>query len=399
MRFIPYAQKREENQMEVKISDTIRYIGTNDYDLDLFESQYIVPNGMAYNSYLILDEKIAVMAAADKRKTDEWLAVLDKELGGKEPAYLVLQHLEPDHTGAVSAFCEKYPAAKLVMGDRAAAMFGQFCTVNNEIVTVKNGEELSLGAHTLQFTAAPMVHWPEVMMCYETSEKVLFSADAFGKFGTIDTDEDWACEARRYYFNIVGKYGAQVQMLLKKLADTPIEIICPLHGPILSENLGYYLDLYNTWSQYKPESEGTFVAVASIHGNTLAAAEYFAEQLKALGEPKVAFSEVPREDSAECVEDAFRYPKTVFFASSYDAGLFPPMEELMLHLRDKTYRNRKVALVQNGSWAPSAGRVMKEYLDKMQGIEYIGELITIKTTLTEENKAQLRALAELVHGA
>ena len=328
MRFLPYAQKREENQMEVKITDTIRYIGTNDYDLDLFESQYIVPNGMAYNSYLILDEKIAVMAAADKRKTDEWLAVLDKELGGTEPAYLVLQHLEPDHTGAVSAFCEKYPAAKLVMGDRAAAMFGQFCTVDNEIVTVKNGEELSLGAHTLQFTAAPMVHWPEVMMCYETSEKVLFSADAFGKFGTIDTDEDWACEARRYYFNIVGKYGAQVQMLLKKLADTPIEIICPLHGPILSENLGYYLDLYNTWSQYKPESEGTFVAVASIHGNTLAAAEYFAEQLKALGEPKVAFSEVPREDSAECVEDAFRYPKTVFFASSYDAGLFPPMEEL-----------------------------------------------------------------------
>lgn len=236
-------------------------------------------------------------------------------------------------------------------------------------------------------------------MCYEVSEKVLFSADAFGKFGTLDTDEDWACEARRYYFNIVGKYGAQVQALLGKLADTPIEIICPLHGPILSENLAYYLDLYNTWSQYKPESEGTFVAVASIHGNTLEAAKYFAEQLKELGEPKVAFSEVPREDSAECVEDAFRYPKTVFFASSYDAGLFPPMEELMMHLRDKTYRNRKVALVQNGSWAPSAGRVMKEYLDKMQGIEYIGDVITIKTTLSKENKAQLRALAELVHGA
>ena len=385
--------------MEVRITDTIKYIGTNDYDLDLFESQYIVPNGMAYNAYLIKDEKSAVMAAADKRKIDEWLENIEKELGNTAPEYLVLQHLEPDHTGSVAAFCEKYPGAKLVMGERAAGMFSQFASVKNEIVVVGNGEELSLGSHTLLFTAAPMVHWPEVMMCYEKSEKVLFSADAFGKFGTIDTDEDWACEARRYYFNIVGKYGMQVQALLKKLADTPIEIICPLHGPVLSENLGYYLDLYNTWSQYKPESEGTFVAVASIHGHTLEAAEYFAEQLKALGEPKVAFSEVPREDSAECVEDAFRYPKTVFFACSYDAGLFPPMEELMMHLRDKTYRNRKVALVQNGSWAPSAGRVMKEYLDKMQGIEYIGELITIKTSLTEENKAQLRVLAEAVHNA
>ncbi|MBR2589401.1 MAG: FprA family A-type flavoprotein [Clostridia bacterium] len=385
--------------MEVKITDSIKYIGTNDYELDLFESQYIVPNGMAYNSYLILDEKTAVMAAADKRMIDQWLQNIENELGDKAPDYLVIQHLEPDHTGSVAAFCKKYPAAKLVMGDRAAAMFPQFAAVENEIVVVKNGEELALGSHTLCFTAAPMVHWPEVMMCYETSEKVLFAADAFGKFGTLDTDEDWACEARRYYFNIVGKYGAQVQALLKKYADTPIEIICPLHGPILSENLGYYLDLYNTWSQYKPESEGTFVAVASIHGHTLEAAEYFAEQLKALGEPKVAFSEIPREDSAECVEDAFRYPKTVFFACSYDAGLFPPMEELLMHLRDKTYRNRKVALVQNGSWAPSAGRVMKEYLDNMQGIEYIGELITIKTSLTEENKAQLRALAELVHNA
>ena len=385
--------------MDIKITDSIKYIGTNDYDLDLFESQYIVPNGMAYNSFLILDEQSAVMAAADKRMIEQWLQNIEKELGDTAPAYLVLQHLEPDHTGSVAAFCEKYPGAKLVMGDRAAAMFGQFATVDNEIVVVKNGEELSLGSHTLQFTAAPMVHWPEVMMCYEKSEKVLFSADAFGKFGTLDTDEDWACEARRYYFNIVGKYGMQVQALLKKLADKPIDMICPLHGPILSENLGYYLDLYNTWSQYKPESEGTFVAVASIHGHTLEAAEYFAEQLKALGEPKVAFSEVPREDSAECVEDAFRYPKTVFFACSYDAGLFPPMEELLMHLRDKTYRNRKVALVQNGSWAPSAAKVMQEYLDKMQGIEYIGDVITIKTSLSEENKAQLKELAALVHGA
>ena len=385
--------------MDIKITDSIKYIGTNDYDLDLFESQYIVPNGMAYNSFLILDEQSAVMAAADKRMIEQWLQNIEKELGNTAPAYLVLQHLEPDHTGSVAAFCEKYPGAKLVMGDRAAAMFGQFATVDNEIVVVKNGEELSLGSHTLQFTAAPMVHWPEVMMCYEKSEKVLFSADAFGKFGTLDTDEDWACEARRYYFNIVGKYGMQVQALLKKLADTPIDMICPLHGPIPSENLGSYLDLYNTWSQYKPESEGTFVAVASIHGHTLEAAEYFAEQLKALGEPKVAFSEVPREDSAECVEDAFRYPKTVFFACSYDAGLFPPMEELLMHLRDKTYRNRKVALVQNGSWAPSAAKVMQEYLDKMQGIEYIGDVITIKTSLSEENKAQLKELAALVHGA
>lgn len=385
--------------MDIKITDTIKYIGTNDYDLDLFESQYIVPNGMAYNSYLILDEKSAVMAAADKRKINEWLEALEKELAGKKPYYLVLQHLEPDHTGAVEAFCKKYPDAILVMGESAKRMFPQFASVENEILTVKDGESLSLGEHTLKFTAAPMVHWPEVMMCYEESEKVLFSADAFGKFGTLDTDEDWACEARRYYFNIVGKYGAQVQALLGKLADCPIEIICPLHGPILSENLDYYLGLYNTWSKYEPESEGTFVAVASIHGHTLEAAEYFAEQLKALGEPKVAFSEVPREDQAECVEDAFRYPKTVLFACSYDAGLFPPMEELLMHLRDKTYRNRKVALVQNGSWAPSAGRVMKSYLDNMKGIEYIGDLITIKTSLTEENKAQLKALAEAVHNA
>ncbi len=385
--------------MDIKITDSIKYIGTNDYDLDLFESQYIVPNGMAYNSYLILDEKSAVMAAADKRKIDEWLSALEKELAGEKPYYLVLQHLEPDHTGAVKAFCDKYPEAILVMGETAKRMFPQFAAVDNEIVTVKDGESLSLGSHTLKFTASPMVHWPEVMMCYEESEKVLFSADAFGKFGTLDTDEDWACEARRYYFNIVGKYGQQVQALLGKLADCPIEIICPLHGPILSENLDYYLGLYKTWSAYEPESEGTFVAVASIHGHTLEAAEYFAEQLKALGEPKVAFSEVPREDQAECVEDAFRYPKTVLFACSYDAGLFPPMEELLMHLRDKTYRNRKVALVQNGSWAPSAGRVMKSYLDNMQNIEYIGDLITIKTSLTEENKAQLRALAEAVHNA
>ena len=385
--------------MDIKITDKIKYIGTNDYDLDLFESQYIVPNGMAYNSYLILDEKCAVMAAADKRKIDEWLEALEKELAGEKPYYLVLQHLEPDHTGAVEAFCKKYPDSKLVMGETAKRMFPQFASVDNEIVTVKDGESLSLGSHTLSFTASPMVHWPEVMMCYEASEKVLFSADAFGKFGTLDTDEDWACEARRYYFNIVGKYGQQVQALLSKLADCPIEIICPLHGPILSQNLDYYLGLYNTWSAYEPESEGTFVAVASIHGHTLEAAEYFAQQLKALGEPKVAFSEVPREDQAECVEDAFRYPKTVLFACSYDAGLFPPMEELLMHLRDKTYRNRKVALVQNGSWAPSAGRVMKSYLDNMQNIEQIGELITIKTSLTEENKAQLRALAEAVHNA
>lgn len=384
--------------MNSAVSEDIKYIGVNDRDIDLFESQYIVPKGMAYNSYVIIDEKIAVMDTADRRKTDEWLENLEKALASKTPDYLIIQHLEPDHSGSISAFCGKYTQAKLVMSTTAKRMFPQFCECSNEIIAVNEGDKLTLGAHTLNFIFAPMVHWPEVMLSYESSENVLFSADAFGKFGTVDADEDWTCEARRYYFNIVGKYGKQVQNLLKKASGLEIEKICPLHGPILTENLSYYINLYDTWSSYKPESEGTFVAVASIHSHTKAAAEYFKSELEKLGET-VAFSDITREDSAECVEDAFRYGKMVLFACSYDAGLFPPMEEFLMHLRDKTYRERKVALIQNGSWAPSAGKVMKKYLDAMKDIEYIGDTITIKTTLSEKNREELSALAEAVHRA
>lgn len=382
---------------DIKISDKVVYIGVDDHDLDLFESQYEVPNGMAYNSYVILDDKIAVMDTADSRVTDSWLKNLDEALGGRKPDYLVIQHVEPDHSGSIAALIDKYPEVTLVGNAKTFVLLGQFYPALADFgskLTVKEGDTLSLGSHTLQFTMTPMVHWPEVMMTYEQSEKLFFSADAFGKFGTLDTDEDWACEARRYYFNICGKYGIQVQNVLKKAAALDISMILPLHGPLLKEDLSYYLGLYDTWSRYEPESKGIFIACASIHGNTLKAAERFKEMLEAKGAEKVSLSDLTRDDLAEAVEDAFRYDRMVLMASSYDAGVFPVMEDFLCHLKAKTYQKRRVAVIENGSWAPSAGRVMKSYLEQMKNIELVGETVTIKSTLTPETEQKLEALAD-----
>ena len=347
------------------ISDSIKYIGADDTTLDLFESQYIVPNGVSYNSYIIMDEKIAVMDTVDQRKTDEWFDNLNKALDGKTPDYLVVSHLEPDHAANIQNFVEKYPTAKLVLSMKAKAMMPQFFEIDNLddiCITVKEGDTLELGEHKLTFIMAPMVHWPEVMVEYEEKEKILFSADGFGKFGALSADEDWACEARRYYFNIVGKYGAPVQTLLKKAANLDIKTICPLHGPILKENLGYYIDKYNTWSSYQPEDEGVLVAYASIHGNTEKAAKLIAKTLEEKGAPKVAITDLTRDDMAEAIEDAFRYSKLIIAASSYDGGVFPPMEDFLNRLSHKAYQNRTVGLVENGSWAPCAARVMKGFI-------------------------------------
>ena len=383
------------------ISEAVRYIGVNDYDLDLFESQYEVPDGMAYNSYVIIDEKIAVMDTADKRKTAEWL---ETALEGRKPDYVVISHMEPDHTGSLMALIEKYPDIIPVGNAKTFQLMGQFFDIGDlasRAVTVKDGDVLELGSHKLKFIFAPMIHWPEVMFSYEESEKLLFSADAFGKFGTLDAvDEDgWACEARRYYFNIVGKYGMQVQNVLKKLAGTEIKAILPLHGPALTEDLDYYLGIYNTWSSYQPEDEGILIAFASIHGNTAKAAEELAELLRAKGAPKVVVSDIAREDMGEVIEDAFRYDKTVFMSPSYDAGVFPIMEELLCHLRDKAFQNRKVAVVENGSWAPSAARVMKSYIEKFKNVEIVGETVTIRSSLKADSRAALEGLADAVRKA
>lgn len=380
----------------VKISDSIVYIGCNDYDIDLFESQYVVPNGMAYNSYVILDEKIAVMDTADARVTDQWFSNLENALKGKTPDYLVIHHLEPDHAGNIKNFIEKYPNVTLVGNAKIFSMLGQFFEVpeNVNMLSVKEGEELSLGSHTLSFYMAPMVHWPEVMVSFEKTEGVLFSADGFGKFGTLDTDEDWACEARRYYFNICGKYGAQVQALLKKAATLDIKTICPLHGPILNENLGYYIDLYNTWSTYTPENKGVLVAYASIHGNTRKAAQLLGEMLKENGAEKVVVSDLAREDMAEVIEDAFRYDRMIVMAPTYDAGVFPVMEDFLRHLKAKNYNSRKVGIVENGSWAPMAGKVMRGILDEMKNITYCDTTVTIKSALNADSTEALKALAK-----
>ena len=387
--------------MTTQITDTIRYIGVDDKDLDLFESQYEVPNGMAYNSYVILDEKIAVMDTVDERKTGEWIANLQKELAGRTPDYVVVQHMEPDHTGSLKQLLDLYPDIQLVGNAKTFQMLPQFYPVDIEgkTVTVKEGDTLSLGSHTLQFFLAPMVHWPEVMMTYEQSEKVFFAADAFGKFGTLDTEEDWACEARRYYFNIVGKYGAPVQMLLKKAAALDIAVIAPLHGPILSENLDYYIDLYNTWSSYKAESKGVFIAVASIHGNTLKAAKKLEELLLAKGEECVVVSEISREDMAEIVEDAFRHDRIVLAASSYDAGVFLPMHDLLTHLSYKAFQNRKVGLIENGSWAPSAAKTMRGLLEPMKNVEILEPVVTIRSSMKDTDLPQLEALADALIAA
>ncbi|HAK58683.1 MAG TPA: flavodoxin [Lachnospiraceae bacterium] len=387
---------------EIKVTDSIRYIGVNDYDLDLFESQYIVPNGMAYNSYLILDDKTAIMDTVDARKTDEWMIKLESELGDRKPDYLIVQHLEPDHSGSIEAVVEKYPDMTIVTSTKSAGMFGQFTDkdYSGRIQSVGEGDKLELGSHTLNFVMAPMVHWPEVMVTYESSEKILFAADAFGKFGTLDTDEDWACEARRYYFNIVGKYGAQAQALLKKAAALDIEKICSLHGPILpdQEELSYYIDKYQTWSTYQAEDDGVFVAYTSIHGNTGAAAKKLGEILEKKGAKKVVVTDLAREDIAEAVEDAFRYDKLVVASATYDGGLFPTMENFLYRLGHKNFQNKKVAFMENGSWAPVAAKKMREKFESMKNITLCDNVVTIKSKMKESNLAQMEALADEILG-
>ena len=380
----------------VIISDSIKYIGVDDTTLDLFESQYIVPNGVSYNSYLILDEKIAVMDTVDARKTKEWFDNLDKELKERVPDYLIVSHLEPDHSANIQLFTEKYKEAKLVLSAKAKAMLPQFFNIeglDERCIVVKEGEELDLGNHHLKFIMAPMVHWPEVMVEYETTEKILFSADGFGKFGALSHDEDWACEARRYYFNIVGKYGAPVQALLKKASTLDIEMICPLHGPILKDNLGYYLNKYQIWSSYQSEDEGVLVASASIHGNTKEVALKIVDLLKEKG-VKVAFTDLTRDDMAEAVEDAFRYSKMILAGATYDGGVFAPMEDFLHRLQHKGYQNKKVGLIENGSWAPLANKVMKDLLSPMKNITICENTVTIKSTYKDENLEAINNLIE-----
>lgn len=380
----------------ITISESIKYIGVDDTTLDLFESQYIVPHGVSYNSYLILDEKIAVMDTVDARKTKEWFDNLDKGLKGRVPDYLIVSHLEPDHSANIQLFTEKYKEAKLVLSAKAKAMLPQFFNIeglDERCIVVKEGEELDLGNHHLKFIMAPMVHWPEVMVEYETTEKVLFSADGFGKFGALSHDEDWACEARRYYFNIVGKYGAPVQTLLKKASTLDIKMICPLHGPILKDNLGYYIDKYQIWSSYQSEDEGVLVASASIHGNTKEVALKVVDLLKEKG-VKVAFTDLTRDDMAEAVEDAFRYSKMILAGATYDGGVFSPMEDFLHRLQHKGYQNKTVGLIENGSWAPLANKVMKDMLTPMKNITICENTVTIKSTYKDENQEAINQLVE-----
>ena len=381
---------------DTKVTDSILYIGADDKTIDLFESQYVVPNGISYNSHVILDEKVAVMDTVDARKTDEWLANLDSALGGRDVDYLVVSHMEPDHASNIQALAEKFPGMQVVGNAKTFSMISQFFDIDltGRSMTVKEGDSLSLGSHTLAFYVAPMVHWPEVMVTYESSEKVFFSADGFGKFGALDTEEDWACEARRYYFNIVGKYGAQVQALLKKAAALDIQIICPLHGPILKENLGYYIEKYDTWSSYRPEDEGVLVACASIHGNTAKAAAKLAEILEAKGAKKVVLTDLARCDIAEAVEDAFRYDKMVTLCATYDGGLFPCMEEFLHHLKSKAYQKRKVALVENGSWAPMAVKLMRGIFEGMKEIEVCEKTVSIRSAMKADTVKELEELAD-----
>ena len=382
---------------KVTISDAVKYIGVDDADLDLFEGQYIIPNGVSYNSYVILDEKTAVMDTVDARKSKEWFENLKAALDGRTVDYLVISHLEPDHASNVKALADAYPDAKLVLSVKAKAMLPQFFDIENleeRAIAVKEGDTLELGAHKLTFVMAPMVHWPEVMVEYESTEKILFSADGFGKFGALSADEDWTCEARRYYFNIVGKYGAPVQTLLKKAAGLDIQTICPLHGPILKENLEYYIDKYNTWSSYEPEDEGVLVASASIHGNTRKAAEKMAEILKEKGAAKVAFTDLTRDDMAEAVEDAFSYSKLVLCAASYDGGVFPPMEDFLNRLAHKSYQKRKVAMIENGSWAPTAKRAMTGMLEGMKNLSICENNVTIMSVMKDKDIAAMETLAD-----
>ena len=382
---------------EMKITDSIRYIGADDTEIDLFENQYPVPNGVSYNSYVILDEKIAVMDTADHRVTDQWLGNLERELDGRTPDYLVISHMEPDHAGSIQILAQKYPEMKLVGNAKTFPMIGQFFTVpglEERKVVVKEGDSLSLGSHTLHFYMAPMVHWPEVMVTYESSEKVLFSADGFGTFGAISRNEEWIAEARRYYINIVGKYGMPVQTLLKKAAGLDIAVICPLHGPVLKENLGYYIEKYDIWSSYRPEEEGVVIACASIYGNTAKAARRLEEILKEKGAKNVVYYDVCRTDVAELVEAAFQYDKMVLAAASYDGGVLLLMENFLDELKAKTYQNRKVALMENGSWGPTANKTMRGVLEGMKNVTICENTVTIRSVMNESTEAALEAMAE-----
>lgn len=384
----------------MKITDTIRYIGVDDLDIDLFESQYVVPEGMSYNSYVIMDEKIAVMDTVDARKAEEWKANLTAVLDGRQPDYLVVHHMEPDHASLIAEAVNTYPGMKVVLSAAAAKMLPNFfegTDFEGRILPVKEGDTLSLGTHTLQFIAAPMVHWPEVIMSYEQTEKVLFAADGFGKFGALCNEtDDWACEARRYYFNICGKYGAQVQAVLQKAATLDIRTICPLHGPVLSGDLTPYLSLYDTWSRYEPESEGVLVAYASIHGGTAAAAREFAEMLRVRGAEKVVLSDLSRSDMAEVIEDAFRYPRLLLAASSYDAGVFPVMHDFLHHLQIKNYQKRRIGLIENGSWAPCAARAMRTLIEPMKDITLVEPTVTIRSRMKQTDIPAMEALADAI---
>ena len=380
---------------DVKITDSILYVGVDDRTIDLFESQYVVPNGISYNSYIILDEKITVMDTVDARKADEWITNLEAILIGRNVDYLVVSHMEPDHAANIQRLAQKYPNMKLVGNAKTFAMIPQFFDfdISDRCVVVKEGDTLNLGKHTLQFFMAPMVHWPEVMVTYEQSEKILFSADGFGKFGALDAEEPWTCEARRYYFNIVGKYGAQVQALLKKAATLDVQMICPLHGPILKEDLSYYIGKYDIWSKYEPEDEGVFVAYASIHGNTGKAAKEFAKMLEEKGAKRVAIADLARDDMAEAVEDAFRYDKMVLACATYDGGLFPCMEDYLMHLKAKNFQQRTVGLMENGTWAPVAAKKMRDLLEGMKEIAICEPVVTIKSTVKEDTRKVMEELA------
>ena len=381
------------------VTKDIKYIGVDDTTIDLFESQYVVPNGISYNSYLIMDEKIAIMDTVDFRKSEDWFANLEEVLEGRIPNYLVVQHMEPDHSGNIATLIDKYSEIKIVASAKAIQMMPQFfenTCFEGKTITVKEGETLNLGAHTLQFFMAPMVHWPEVMVTYDSLDKILFTADGFGKFGALAHEEEWACEARRYYFNICGKYGAQVQSLLKKAATLDIACICPLHGPILKDNLDYYIGLYDTWSKYEVETEGIFIAYASIHGGTKKVAEKLAEILREKGAPKVSIADLCRDDMAEAVEDAFRMSKLVVAAASYDADVFPPMHDFLHHLKLKAYQKRRVGIIENGSWAPCAGRIMTEMLEKMKDIEIVAPMVTIRSRMKQTDLPTMETLAESI---
>ena len=384
--------------MNTTVTDSVIYVGADDTTLDLFESQYVVPEGVSYNSYVIHDDERTIMETVDKRATEDWFANVEKVLGDKTPSYLVVSHLEPDHAANIQKAAEKYPDMKIIGNAKTFSMMPQFFEMDltDRSVVVKEGDTISIGTHTLQFFMAPMVHWPEVMVTYEQSEKILFSADGFGKFGALSLteNEDWACEARRYYINIVGKYGAQVQALLKKAATLDIAVICPLHGPVLKENLGYYLDKYNIWSSYEPEDKGVLVAYASIHGNTAEAAKKLGTILEQKGAEKVIVSDLSREDMAEIIEDAFRYDKIIVAAATYDGGLFPVMEDFLNHLKSKNYQKRIVGIMENGSWAPMAGKQMRAVFEGMKEITICDQVVTIKSTMKDSTIADMEKLAD-----